>query len=247
MQKLTQAFIFCAGRGERMRPLTDTIPKPLVKINQKALLDYTIEKINKIPSIQKIIVNGYYLSEQIADHLTKLNNPKIIFSAENEKFETGGALVYAKNLIDLNQPLLLANGDVLWRENGISDIDLLIEKYDKNNHGMLLGLKKFADYHGVEKRKNGKSGDFDLLANKALYRHENNDMSHCFVGLQIINPQIINQAPSQSFSISHYFFNNIQKDQLLKNIQGIELRGDYYHIGTVESIAKTEKLLENNF
>jgi len=245
MQKLTQAFIFCAGRGERMRPLTDSIPKPLVKSNNKALLDYTIEKINKIPSIEKIIVNGYYLSQQIADHLAKLNNPKIIFSLEHEKVETGGALVIAKDLIDFNQPLLLANGDVFWQETKSNDIELLMKNFDKNQHDMLLGLKKFSDYQGAEKRKNGKFGDFDLKANKALYRRENDDMSHCFVGLQIINPQIINNAPSKCFSVSHYCFSKIQKDGLLKQIQGVELEGDYYHIGKPEAIAKTEKLLKN--
>jgi NDP-sugar pyrophosphorylase family protein len=88
MLKLTQAFIFCAGRGERMRPLTDSIPKPLVKINNKSILDYSLEKINKITSIKKIFINGFYLANQIEDHLKNLNNPKIIFSHEEEKIET---------------------------------------------------------------------------------------------------------------------------------------------------------------
>ena len=82
MTELTQAFIFAAGRGERMRPLTDTIPKPLVKIKNKAIIDYAIEKIDQIPSIKKIIINGFYLAPQIEKHVKKLNNPKIIFSHE---------------------------------------------------------------------------------------------------------------------------------------------------------------------
>ena len=80
MTNISQAFIFAAGRGERMRPITDLIPKPLVKINGKAIIDYTIEKLDKIPAIKKIIINGFYLSDVLAAHIKNLNNPKIIFS-----------------------------------------------------------------------------------------------------------------------------------------------------------------------
>lgn len=243
MLELTQAFIFCAGRGERMKPLTDSIPKPLAKVNDKAIVDYVIEKIDKINSIKKIFINGFYLSEQIAEHIKKLNNPKIIFSKENQKIETGGALVFAKNLIDLNQPLLLANGDVLWQENLVSDIELLAKNFNDANHDMLLGLKKVQDYHGVEPRKNGKFGDFNLDESGGLYRYSESDMSHCFVGLQIINPKIIAQAPSECFSLSHYFFSSVGERGLLHRIQGVELKGDYYHIGSVNALKQTEQLL----
>ena len=64
-KNISQAFIFAAGRGERMRPITDTIPKPLVKIKNKSIIDYTIEKLNKISDIKKIIINGFYLTDQI--------------------------------------------------------------------------------------------------------------------------------------------------------------------------------------
>ena len=80
MTKITQAFIFAAGRGERMRPLTDNTPKPLIKINGKAIIDYTIDKLDRDPYIKKIIINGFYLSEQLEEHIKNLNNPKIIFS-----------------------------------------------------------------------------------------------------------------------------------------------------------------------
>ena len=243
MLEITQAFIFCAGRGERMKPLTNSIPKPLAKVNDKAIVDYVIEKIDKINSIKKIIINGFYLSEQIANHIKKLNNPKIIFSQENQKIETGGALVFAQDLIDLSQPLLLANGDVLWQEDKSSDIELLAKNFDSATHDMLLGLKKVEDYQGVEPRKNGKYGDFNLVDNGNLYRYSESDMSHCFVGLQIINPKIIAQAPSECFSLSHYFLSSVGERGLLHRIQGLELKGKYYHIGTVDALKQTQELI----
>ncbi len=240
MLELTQVFIFCAGRGERMRPLTDLIPKPLVKINGKAILDYSLEKIDKIKSIKKIIVNGFYLANQVDEHLKNLKNPKIIFSQENEKVETGGALIFAKNHIDFAQPLLLINGDILWQErNNHSDIDLLCNHWDSSVCDLLLGLKKINQYHGFEKKKDGTIGDFNFENNR-LYRIANQNMTHAYVGLQIINPKILNDAPSKCFSMSHYFTSKIEANGLLKNVAGVELSGEYFHIGTVDAIAETE-------
>ena len=147
MTKITQAFIFCAGRGERMRPLTDSTPKPLLEVKNKKILDYILEKLQKISSLEKIIINAFYLADEIEKHIISLNNPKIILSREVEKVETGGGLVYALDKIDVDKPLLTLNGDVLWRDqNNFSDIDFLSENFDINSHDFLLGLKKVEDY-----------------------------------------------------------------------------------------------------
>ncbi len=248
MLKLTQAFIFCAGRGERMRPLTDNIPKPLVKINNKSILDYSLEKINKIASIKKIFINGFYLANQIEDHLKNLNNPKIIFSHEIEKIETGGGIYFAQDKIDLNQPLLLINGDTLWQENNHeNDIEFLCKNWQDNSCDILLGLKKSIDYHGREKKKNGTYGDFDLKDRK-LYRFKDQEMSHDFVGMQIINPKIVikagNELANKCFSMG-IFYSNLDDNFKLKNVEGVELPGNFFHIGTVDAISETEKKLIN--
>ena len=115
MSSISQVFIFAAGLGSRMRPVTNATPKPLVKINDKPILDYILENLEKLPDVKKIIINGFYLSEKIENHIKNLHNPKIFFSRENEKIETGGALVFAQNEIDFDQPLLTINGDLLWQ------------------------------------------------------------------------------------------------------------------------------------
>ena len=237
MSNITQAFIFAAGRGERMRPLTDSLPKPLVKIKNKAIIDYAIEKLDKISSIKKIIINGFYLSEQLEEHIKNLNNPKIIFSREIEKIETGGGLVFASNLIDLNQPLLTVNGDVLWQESAItSDIEAISKAWESANCDILLGLKKTADYFGYD----GK-GDFDFDSKRL--RKTDGAMSHAFVGLQIIDPKILKNAPQKCFSMSHFYKSAIGEDGLLSGVCGVELEGKYFHIGTVDAIKNTENLL----
>lgn len=237
MKKITQAFIFAAGRGERMRPITDTLPKPLVKIKNKAILDYSIEKLDQISSIKKIIVNGFYLAEQIEDHLKKLNNSKIVFSHEPEKIETGGGLVFAKDKIDLTKPLLTVNGDVIWQENDSSDIEQICNAWNPDECDILLGLKKVEDYVGYEGNIHG-GGDFEMLGDN-LYRFPDMAMKYVFVGLQIINPEILKRAPAKCFSMSHFYKSAVGENGLVHRIKGIELKGKYFHIGTVDAVKNT--------
>ncbi len=250
MTKLTQAFIFAAGRGERMRPLTDVIPKPLVKIKDKAIIDYTIEKLAHFPDIKKIIINGFYLADQIEEHIKKLNNPKIIFSRENEKVETGGALLFAQDKIDLDSPLLTINGDILWREEGlISDIELMAKQWETLQQSkeenekcdILLGLKRKEEYLGYEGNQHG-GGDFDLF-NGNLFRVPDVEMNYVFVGLQIINPRILAKAPSKCFSMFYFYKSAVGEGGFVHRIKGVELKGRYFHIGRIPAIKETEEKL----
>jgi MurNAc alpha-1-phosphate uridylyltransferase len=236
MTKVTQAFIFAAGRGERMRPLTDTIPKPLVKINGKAIIDYAIEKLDKIESIKKIIINGFYLADELENHIKKLNNPKIIFSRENEKLETAGGLVFAANEIDLGKPLLTVNGDVLWVDTSVtSDIELICNSWNYRESDVLLGLKKIEYYSGYDG-----DGDFDLVNKDILYRFPGMKMTHAFVGLQIIHPRVLEKVKDKCCSMSFIYKEAVAEEGLVHRIKGVELKGDYFHIGTVDAIDDTE-------
>lgn len=242
MTKITQAFIFAAGRGERMRPLTDTLPKPLVKIKDKAIIDYSIEKLSAISSIKKIIINGFYLADKLESHIKKLNNPKIIFSREVEKVETGGGLVFAKDQINFDEPLLLINGDVLWQEkSSVSDIETICNAWDASECDILLGLKRTDEYLGYEGNIHG-GGDFNFRAGK-LFRYPDEPMSHVFVGMQIINPKILQHAPEKCFSMSYFYKAAVGEGGLVHRIKGVELKGKYFHIGTVAAVKETEEKL----
>jgi MurNAc alpha-1-phosphate uridylyltransferase len=247
-KNISQAFIFAAGRGERMRPITDTIPKPLVKIKNKSIIDYTIEKLNKISDIKKIIINGFYLKDQIEAHIKNLNNSKIIFSKEIDKIETGGGLIFASNEINFNEPLLTINGDVLWKDSlGISDIKNLVNTWKECDCDILLGLKKKEEFLGYDGNIHG-GGDFNFDQKTGnLKRFSNQEMSHVFVGLQIINPKILQQNfvknLGKCFSMSEFYKATTQENGDVTRIKGVELSGKYFHIGTVDAIKMTEENL----
>lgn len=246
MTKITQSFIFAAGRGERMRPITDFIPKPLLKVKNKAIIDYTIEKLDKISEIKKIIINGFYLADEIENHIKKLGNKKIIFSREISKVETGGGLLFARDKINFNEPLLTFNGDILWQEDSaISDIELLCKNWNPQKYDILLGLKKIDEYLGYEGNIHG-GGDFNLK-NENLFRFPDSPMSHVFVGLQIINPKILLRAEENGvgnfFSMNYFYKSAVGEDGLLHRISGLELKGKYFHIGTPEALKMTEENL----
>jgi MurNAc alpha-1-phosphate uridylyltransferase len=230
MNKINQAFIMAAGRGERMRPLTATIPKPLAKIKGRAMVDYILEKVNAISQIEKIVVNTYYLAEILEAHLNSLNNPKIIVSHENEVLETGGGIINALPLFDLSRPILIINCDLFWIDKNNELLNSLIKNFDETNMDALLALKpkdKFFGYSG--------DGDFDLDNNNNLTRK--NVASHTYIGAGIVHPRVLENAPQTHFKIFEYLFANyLQKDGSFGRIKGIEAKQEVFHIGDVKTL-----------
>jgi len=121
-----KAMILAAGRGERMRPLTDTLPKPLLTVMGKPLIVYHIEKL-AAAGIEEIIINIAYLGEKIREALGDGSqwNVHIQYSQEPEPLETAGALLHALPLLSTSkeEPFILVNGDV-W-----TDFDFISELY----------------------------------------------------------------------------------------------------------------------
>lgn len=231
---INQVLILAAGRGSRMRPLTDKIPKPLIKVNNKSMLDRVLFKLSNIPSIDKIIVNGFYLSDKIEEHLKSLNNNKIIFSKEDKILETGGGLVNALPLFDENKPILIINGDIVWKDN--SAISYLIESFNDVDTDILIGLKDKDSFLGYD----GK-GDFNLNEDGGVSRGDINDF--VYTGIQIFHPRILKDGnfPQEPFSLS-YFFKDIKRKSV--RLKAIKLPGKFFHIGTPKALEQYGHLVD---
>ena len=239
-QKITQAIILAAGFGVRMRPLTLTTPKPLVKLKNKPLIFYILEELKK-NKIKKCFINVHYLSlkiEKYIDEYKKTNKTmEIIIIKEEVILDTGGAI---KNIInkDNSQPTIVINADsVIVPFKSISPLSLLIDNFDSKNMDFLLLLDNFKDsigYHG--------KGDFSF-SNKnnpsTIIRNMNNGLA--YTGWQVLNPNAVNQVINNVFSLN-YCYDKAIKENL---IWGIINTQKWLHIGTIEALNEANTWLEN--
>ena len=239
-QKITQAIILAAGFGVRMRPLTLTTPKPLVKLKNKPLIFYILEELKK-NKIKKCFINVHYLSLKIKkyiDEYKKTNQTmEIIIIKEEVILDTGGAI---KNIInkDNSQPTIVINADSLIVPfKSISPLSLLIDNFDSKNMDFLLLLDNFKDsigYHG--------KGDFSF-SNKnnpsTIIRNMNNGLA--YTGWQVLNPNAVNQVINNVFSLN-YCYDKAIKENL---IWGVINTQKWLHIGTIEALNEANTWLEN--
>ena len=239
-QKITQAIILAAGFGVRMRPLTLTTPKPLVKLKNKPLIFYILEELKK-NKIKKCFINVHYLSlkiEKYIDEYKKTNQTmEIIIIKEEVILDTGGAI---KNIInkDNSQPTIVINADsVIVPFKSISPLSLLIDNFDSKNMDFLLLLDNFKDsigYHG--------KGDFSF-SNKnnpsTIIRNMNNGLA--YTGWQVLNPNAVNQVINNVFSLN-YCYDKAIKENL---IWGVINTQKWLHIGTIEALNEANTWLEN--
>lgn len=229
-----KAMILAAGLGQRMRPLTDHLPKPLLSVGGKTLLDYHLEKI-QTAGITQVIINLAYLGHKIREHLDKrYPNLSIAFSEEPEPLETGGAILHAARLLG-DSPFLLVNGDV-W-----SDLDYaefikrpLSDQLTSNPLGHLLMVSN-PEFHP--------KGDFaihdQLLIGKSAAAAT--EPSYTFAGISLLSPDLITQYPlkRQKFPLVEVFRAAIQQKKLSAEVYC----GRWNDVGTPERLAALDDFL----
>ena len=165
-------MILAAGKGHRMKPITDKMPKALIQINNYSLIDLAIRKFKQF-GIKKIIVNVSYLSEMIEAHIDQqYSNENILILREDFPYGTGGALINAHPELN-DQPFLLMNADVL------SKIDL----------AKLPQSTNFAHLIATNNPDHNDKGDFSIDNDVIVINEYQNDFT--WSGISIINPKIL--------------------------------------------------------
>lgn len=223
------AFILAAGRGERLRPLTDHTPKPLITVDGRPVIDHTLKRLLNGP-IEQIVINVWHLAEQLEEHLKHHEEwgGRVVVSREGELLETGGGICKALPLLG-KSPFLAINGDILW------DFDLspLLTGFDLATMDALLLL--------VANPK-GKQGDFILPGgtlgpiHRLGTRDENNPLTYS--GIQVINPLALTPYPVTRFSLNRFYDDCIHNNRLY----GMRVTGSWSDIGTPESLEEARGL-----
>ena len=223
--KIEYAMIFAAGFGTRMFPLTQKIPKALLKVNNKTLLEHHLQELLTL-NFKRIIINAHYLSDQIISISQKYNS-KVRVLVEKEILETGGGLSNAlnKGYISKN-PLLLLNCDVLCRNGIINSVNQIIDLWDSKKMKILLNLINKNNFMGYKGQ-----GDFRLIKpfNKVSKIDSNKKNTPlAFTGIQIFDPSVLSNFSKKRFSLSDVF-----KKELFKNSMfGVVDKSTWFHISS---------------
>ena len=224
------AMLLAAGFGTRMRPLTDTCPKPLLKLAGISLIDWTLNRLRG-DGIKRFVINTHYLSDQMQAHFADQNDVTLIH--EDPILETGGGVKNALNILG-NEPFFVVNTDTIIT-NGIIPVVAQMQKaWQGHALDFLLLLQDRHDAFGYD----GK-GDFELKADGHVERRQKESWApYVFTGTQIIDPKIFTNSPDGAFSL------NVLYDKAIENnrLQAIVSDGKWYHIGVPEALRAAEPI-----
>ena len=230
-----KAFVLAAGLGTRMRPITDTMPKPLVEVQGRALIDHALDRL-EAAGVRETVVNVHYFADKLETHLTGRTAPHIRISDErDELLETGGGIARALPLIG-SQPFLLLNSDSIWWEAGDSALSRLVAAWDDQRMDVLLLLVPVENSTGYKGE-----GDFVLSSSGQLTRRRENVVGLVYMGVAILKPGLFASAPRGAFSLNLLFDAAIETGRLY----GIVHDGEWMHVGTPRAIALAEQRLED--
>jgi MurNAc alpha-1-phosphate uridylyltransferase len=228
-------MVLAAGFGTRMRPLTDRLPKPLVEVAGKALIDYGFDRL-RAAQVRTAIVNVHYLPEQIEAWAKRQPTPRIVISDERaELLDTGGGIVKALPLLG-DDPFFVLNSDCFWADGRRPALTRLKEAWNDSIMDCLLLLCPRAQTVGYD----GK-GDFLLAADGRLSRRDaQRSDALAYIGCYLVHPRLFAAAPAGKFSMNVLWNQAIARDRLY----GIAHDGLWLHVGTPEAIAMAEAALK---
>jgi MurNAc alpha-1-phosphate uridylyltransferase len=235
--KIKRAMIMAAGKGTRMRPLTDTMPKPLVPFAGKPLIDHVLDRLDEA-GIEEAVVNVHHFADMLEAHLAvRERGPRIVISDERaELLDTGGGTKKALGLLG-DEPIVTFNSDSVWVEGLGSNLRNLIEAFDPGRMDALLMIADAASTIGYVGR-----GDFTMDPLGALARRvPATTAPFVFAGVQVVSPALFAEGPDGPFSTNLVWDRLIEKGTLF----GHRMTGVWMHVGAPDDLAEAEAFLRD--
>ena len=231
------AMVLAAGLGTRMRPYNGHLPKPLVEIGGKSLIDYSLDRLANA-GVERAVVNVHHLADVLEHHLAARRRPHIIISDERAALlGTGGGIANALPKLG-GAPFFLVNSDTVWLDGVKPNLVRLAEAFDPATMDALLLLAPTAGSVGYSGR-----GDYAMLADGRLRRRgENEVVPFVYAGAAVLSPRIFADAPKGDFSLTKMFDAANEQERLF----GLRLDGVWMHVGTPDAVdAAEEAFLES--
>jgi MurNAc alpha-1-phosphate uridylyltransferase len=228
---LKSAMVLAAGLGTRMRPYNGQIPKPLVQISGKSLIDHVLDRLADA-GVERAVVNVHHLADEMERHLAARRRPQIVISDERASLlGTGGGVAKALPLLG-TAPFFHVNSDTVWIDGVKPNFARLADAFDPAAMDALLLLAPTAGSIGYSGR-----GDFAMLSDGRLRRRGENELvPFVYAGAAILAPALFVGAPAGAFPLTRLFDRAGEAGRLF----GLRLEGVWMHVGTPEAVAAAE-------
>jgi MurNAc alpha-1-phosphate uridylyltransferase len=232
--RATTAMILAAGKGTRMRPITDTLPKPLIAVGGKALIDWTLDDF-AASGVTRAVVNVHHLGGLVRAHVAPRQRPAIVISDESDRLlETGGGILKALPLIG-PAPFLAANTDAFTVGGTMRAAERLAVAWNDTVDALLL-LHPLAQTYGFDG-----PGDFFMDAQGRLTpRGTQPSAPYVYAGIQMLRPEAFAPERLEPFSMWRVWTRLMAEGRL----KGVVQDGAWFHVGTPAAVAATEAELK---
>ena len=232
---ISRAMVLAAGRGNRLRPRTDSLPKPLFEIGGKALIDHVLDRLAEA-GVEQAVVNLFHLGNLIEAHLAARERPRIAFSHESERLDTGGGVAQALPRLG-SDPFYVVNSKLLWRDGETGALARLAQAWDDAAMDALLLLVPVARAGGYVG-----AGDFFLAEGGAVAaRPEPGETAPwLFAGIQILHPRLFDDAPAGPFSLNLLYDRAMAAGRLFSVVH----EDGWHHVATPEGLAQAQTWFE---
>ena len=234
MSNITRAMIMAAGFGTRMRPLTNTIPKPLVKVQGRALIDHVMDRL-VAAGVKTIVVNIHYMGDQVKAHVEKRKDVEIIISDETDSILDSGGGIFKALPHFKGEPFYHANADTVWVEGASHALERLKAAWNPAEMDALMLLASTVTTVCYDGR-----GDFMMDADGRLSRVPEGRISpFVWMSMEILHPRLFDGMQPGKFSINPLWDKAIAKGRLF----GQRLDGVWMHIDRPEAVKQSEEYL----
>ncbi len=225
-----RAMVLAAGLGLRMRPITDHLPKPLVEVAGRTMLDRALDRLEAF-GIERTVVNGHYLADRIEAHLAARPTPVTEILREETPLDTGGGVANALARLGPD-PFFAVNADIVWLDGRTPALERLAAAWNDRDMDALLLVQGTARAFGYRGR-----GDYDVDQIGHMRRRAERDVApYVFTGIQILHPRLFAAAPSGAFSLNLLYDNAERAGRL----HAIVHDGEWFHIGSPAALAESE-------
>lgn len=230
---IKRAMVLAAGRGVRLRPLTDTLPKPLVEVGGVAMIDRALDALVRA-GVTHAVVNAHHLGGLIEAHLAARRYPAIHLSRESEPLETGGGTAKALPVLGA-APFFAVNADVVWLDGETPALTRLARAWDDARMDALLLVHPVDASVGYDG-----AGDFALHGDGRLARRGAAPSApFVFASVQILHPRLFAGAPDGPFSLNLLYDRALAAGRLF----GLRHDGGWLHVGSMAGLAAAERAL----